>query len=95
MKKDASLGGDPDHAWWYSFGPETGFLPRNRVSFHQTVPPPDHDPLVDTFVMVPFGMSINHQYGTIRWTPRSTPVGANPVTVRISDPYGGSATQQR
>ena len=43
--------------------------------------------------MLPFGLSINHHDGTLRWTPRPEQVGDNAVVVRVSDPYGGTTTQ--
>jgi RHS repeat-associated protein len=54
---------------------------------------PDGDLLTYTLATAPFGLSINHQYGTIRWTPRREQAGDNAVVVRVSDPYGGATTQ--
>jgi len=55
------------------------------------------DPNVDTLayvlVQAPAGMALQSTTGAISWTPTAGQVGSHPVTVRVSDPGGLSATQ--
>ena len=53
----------------------------------------DGDTLTYALSAAPTGMTINAQTGVISWTPAAQQVGAANVTVTVSDPFGGSATQ--
>lgn len=46
---------------------------------------PDEDTLTYSLITKPKGMAINSKTGVINWTPTSTQIGDNPVTVKVSD----------
>ena len=50
--------------------------------------PDPSDTLGYSLPTAPTGMAINNSTGLIQWTPSSAQLGANPVTVRASDPLG-------
>ncbi|MBI5001016.1 MAG: tandem-95 repeat protein [Euryarchaeota archaeon] len=52
------------------------------------------DPLSFSLTTCPAGMSIDSASGAISWTPTSTQIGTNSVTVRVADSIGASALQQ-
>jgi hypothetical protein len=49
--------------------------------------------LTFSLVAAPAGMAINATTGVISWTPALAQVGANPVTARVTDQFGGFAEQ--
>ena len=51
------------------------------------------DTLTYSLELAPAGMVINVASGVIAWTPNNDDVGTNPVTVRVQDQTGASATQ--
>lgn len=65
----------------------------NNLYFYQVVAIDDeHDPLTYSLTQKPSSMSISST-GYISWTPTSSNVGVNNVTVRVSDPSGLFTTQ--
>ena len=54
---------------------------------------PDGQPLTFDLPVAPPGMEIHAQLGLISWVPSAAQAGDNPVTVRVRDDAGGSATQ--
>ncbi|SIN91632.1 Putative Ig domain-containing protein [Singulisphaera sp. GP187] len=65
----------------------------NSYAYNAQATDPDSDVLLWSLETAPAGLSINPGLGTIRWDPTPDQVGTFPVTVRVSDPYGGSTTQ--
>lgn len=53
----------------------------------------DGDPLSFQLREAPAGMSINSQTGVVTWTPQTGDVGSPRVSIEVSDPRGGRATQ--
>ncbi|WP_206758537.1 putative Ig domain-containing protein [Nostoc punctiforme] len=53
---------------------------------------PDFDALTYSLEAAPDGMSIDQQ-GRITWQPKTTQLGSNPVSIKISDGRGGVVTQ--
>jgi len=53
----------------------------------------DNDPLTYALGSAPAGMTINAGSGLIAWTPAAAQVGANSVSVRVTDGRGGEAVQ--
>jgi RHS repeat-associated protein len=61
---------------------------------HQvTATDPDGDLLSYYLTQSPSGMSIDRTTGRITWTPTAAQIGAHPVSIRVLDGRGGSATQ--
>lgn len=54
---------------------------------------PDGDALSFALDVAPVGMAIDPAAGLITWTPAGTQAGVHPVTVRVQDASGLSATQ--
>jgi hypothetical protein len=54
---------------------------------------PNGDVLTYSLAQAPSGMTINASTGLIAWTPTAVQAGAQPVSVRVADPGGLSATQ--
>jgi RHS repeat-associated protein len=54
---------------------------------------PDGDTLAYALGSAPAGMTINAGTGLVAWTPADAQVGANSVTVRVTDGRGGQAVQ--
>ncbi|RMD66550.1 hypothetical protein D6817_03915 [Candidatus Pacearchaeota archaeon] len=54
---------------------------------------PDGDTLNYTLDISPSGMQIDPFTGLIEWTPSVRQVGSNPVSVRVTDSFGNSDTQ--
>jgi len=73
--------------------PETVAVLGNLYAYDLAATDPDHDPLLWSLDTAPPGLSIDPVRGTVRWNPTDDQVGSFPVTVRVNDPYGGSATQ--
>jgi RHS repeat-associated protein len=65
----------------------------SMYSYNLTGYDPDYDPIYWSLVSGPWGMSIDPNWGTLRWLPDVTQVGNQTVTVKLTDPYGGSVTQ--
>lgn len=55
---------------------------------------PDGDELTWSLVAAPRGLSIDSHSGTIRWTPDDQQLGTHVVTVMVSDPLLGQASQR-
>lgn len=53
----------------------------------------DNDALSFELVAAPAGMSIHSQLGTLRWLPTLDQLGQSSVTIRVTDPQGGSESQ--
>jgi large repetitive protein len=53
----------------------------------------DNDALSFELVAAPAGMSIHPQLGTLRWLPTLDQLGQTSVTIRVTDPQGGSDSQ--
>ena len=55
--------------------------------------PDGGDALAYALTIAPEGMTIDASSGRISWTPVVTQIGARKIAVRVSDGYGGAATQ--
>jgi RHS repeat-associated protein len=53
----------------------------------------DNDALSFELLSAPDGMSIHPQLGTLRWLPTLDQLGQTSVTIRVTDPQGGSDNQ--
>lgn len=53
----------------------------------------DQDALSFELLAAPAGMSIHPQHGTLRWLPTLDQLGQSSVTIRVTDPQGGSDIQ--
>ena len=62
-------------------------------AYQVTATDPDGDALSFALDVAPAGMAIDPASGLITWTPGGAQVGVNPVTVRVQDSSGLSATQ--
>jgi large repetitive protein len=54
----------------------------------------DGDALIWSLAQAPAGMTIDASTGRLRWQPQVDQIGTHSVTVQVSDPYGGLATQR-
>ena len=59
----------------------------------EAIDPNAGDPLSFSLDLAPAGMAINPSSGLITWTPTAAQLGANAVTVRVTDPGALFATQ--
>lgn len=53
----------------------------------------DSDPLIWSLDEAPIGVSIDPEFGRVRWTPAADQRGDQTIVLRVTDPLGGSATQ--
>jgi hypothetical protein len=67
--------------------------PGRRYFYQPVVRDPDGDPMTFTLVVGPPGMTMDPETGALLWVPRPDQVGLHKVEIRVTDPYGGSATQ--
>ena len=72
--------------------PKTAASEGRDYSYQATASDPDGDALTFSLTIAPAGMTIGAT-GLIAWKPASTQTGNSPVTVRVADAAGASATQ--
>jgi hypothetical protein len=72
--------------------PKTAASEGRDYSYQATASDPDGDALTFSLTTAPAGMTIGAT-GLIAWKPASTQTGSSPVTVRVADAAGASATQ--
>ena len=65
--------------------PGTGGTVGFNYSYDANATDPENDPLTWSLVSGPTGMTINSTTGLVSWTPTSGQVGANAVTIRVTD----------
>src|SRR5262249_18417130 len=73
--------------------PETEALVGHPYSYTAGATDPDGDSLTFSLVVGPTGMTINAASGQITWSPTSSDLGTNDVTILVDDGRGGSARQ--
>jgi RHS repeat-associated protein len=62
-------------------------------AYQATATDPDGDALTFSVVNGPQGLTVNATSGLVGWTPTAAQLGTFPVTLRVSDGQGGTATQ--
>jgi len=64
-----------------------------RFAYDLSASDADQDALAFELLAAPNGMSLNPASGTLRWLPTIDQLGTVQVSVRVSDPQGGSSVQ--
>lgn len=73
--------------------PPTTAAPGSLYSYAVKATDPDGDVISFSLTLAPAGMTIDAATGVISWMPGSAQIGANAVTVRVTDSHGLAATQ--
>src|SRR5439155_1250207 len=84
---------DPDGPPHFTSDPAVLAAAGLPYSYPVSATDPDGDPLVFSLVQGPQGMAIDPATGRVVWSPVAADVGAQPVTIRVSDGQGGTADQ--
>jgi RHS repeat-associated protein len=77
----------------FTSAPVTTAAPNAAYSYTAVASSPVGNSLTYSLSQQPSGMSINAQSGVVAWTPASSQLGGNAVTVVANDGHGGTATQ--
>ncbi|MEZ6048647.1 MAG: putative Ig domain-containing protein [Planctomycetaceae bacterium] len=72
-----------------SLNATTGFV----YQYQATATDPEADILTWSLTEKPAGMQINSQTGLITWSPTLSQIGQHTISLKVTDPYGGSSTQ--
>ena len=68
-------------------------LPNALYSYTAVAVDPNLDTVTYSLTQKPSGMAINAQSGLVTWTPTTSQMGGNSVTVAASDGHGGTVAQ--
>lgn len=68
-------------------------LPNALYTYTAAAVDPNLDTVTYSLTQKPSGMAINATSGLVTWTPTTSQMGGNTVTVTASDGHGGTATQ--
>ena len=73
--------------------PETGAIACEAYAYQARAEDGDGDPLTFALTKGPEGLTLDPATGRLSWTPLPTQTGVFPVTLRVADGRGGSATR--
>lgn len=83
----------PNHPPIFTSTPVVDANVATPYNYPATAYDPDLDRLTFSVVAGPAGLAIDGTTGVVTWTPTQAQLGLNPVTLKVDDNHGGTATQ--